>query len=61
MTINTPYGKITASKETLNDLAIVFFEASKSFKERNNNYFSDKASDCFDIICDELEKKNYYN
>lgn len=34
MTVNTRFGKITASKETLNDLCIALFEAADSIEER---------------------------
>ena len=43
MTVKTSYGKITASKETLNDLLLIFQEASKNYEKRGRMALASQA------------------
>ena len=63
MTVNTRLGKITASKETLNDLCIAIFEAADSIQarkgiEKRNVFGYDTAAN---EIFGALEKAGFYN
>lgn len=61
MVIETYYGKINASKDTLNELSRILNEASKSFYNRG---FMEKASLSYNEsykIYSELRKAGYYN
>lgn len=54
MTVETPYGKITASKETLNKIGLAFAEAGDSYEARNRPSFAKDANEAFDQIYDAL-------
>lgn len=63
MTVNTTIGKITASKDTLNRLAVVLYEASDSIQarkgtEKHDVYGYDTAAR---EICLELIRAGYYH
>lgn len=62
MTVNTPIGKITASKETLNRLSIALDEAADSIQarkgaEKRDVYGYDTAAT---EIFDALKKTGFY-
>lgn len=63
MTVNTTFGKITASKEVLNYLSMGFFEAADSIQARRGIENRDvlgydtMANEIFDA----LQKTGYYN
>lgn len=63
MTVNTRFGKITASKEVLNQLSIALFEAADSIQarkgiEKRDVFGYDTAAN---EIFDALDETGYYN
>lgn len=50
MTINTREGKVTATKDVLNYIALLASEASESYKSRDRNTLADEA----DKFCGEI-------
>lgn len=63
MTVNTRFGKITASKEVLNRLSIALFEAADSIQarkgiEKRDVFGYDTAAN---EIFDALDETGYYN
>lgn len=54
-------GDITATKDTFNELAIVFYEASSQYHAVECFALEAKAKKIRNIIHSELEKRGYYN
>lgn len=62
MTVNIEgLGKITASKEVLNEIALAFGSASKFDRSRNRNSLADKRYKVCNSIYDALDESGYYN
>ena len=61
MTIETCYGKITASKETLNSLSLLMSEASKSYINRDRIILGCEASNEAGKIYEALRSVGYYD
>ena len=60
MTVNTIIGKITASKDTLNELSIALSEASESYAKREMPASSERAFEVSSKIYTALCGKDYY-
>lgn len=60
MTVKTSYGKITASKETLNDLSLIFQEASESYEKRGRMALASQAMETAIEIYEMLGMVGYY-
>lgn len=60
MTVKTSYGKITASKETLNDLSLIFQEASKNYEKRGRMALASQAMETAIEIYEILGMVGYY-
>ena len=62
MTVNTRFGKITASKEVLNELSIALFEAADSIQARKGIEKRDVYG--YDTVANEifnaLDETGYY-
>lgn len=54
-------GKITASKEVLNELVSAFYNESDFYKNKNYLARSERSNKRADIIYDALEKCGYYD
>lgn len=60
MTVKTSYGKITASKETLNDLSLIFQEASENYEKRGRMALASQAMETAIEIYETLGMVGYY-
>ena len=60
MTVKTSYGKITASKETLNELSIIFQEASENYEKQGRMTLASQAMETSLEIYEILGMDGYY-
>lgn len=60
MTVDTPYGKITASKETLNFLIGDLIKSGRFSKSKGYDALSKRADDTADAIFNALSATGYY-
>ena len=60
MTVKTSYGKITASKETLNELLLIFQEASENYEKRGRMALASQAMETSLEIYEILGMDGYY-
>ena len=61
MTIETTVGTITADKDTLNSLAILLTEASKSYEVRERKALAKQADEASNEIYEALAAIGFYN
>lgn len=61
MVVKTSFGKISASKDTLNYIFLMMDEASKSYDSRGRSALSKEALDNAFVIHDALDSVGFYD